>query len=243
MSAKFLTSNSLDLKSNKDYQKIVFALSRMSRSGIINLGSGYCVSMADMVKTTLEHCGISARVVETQLTISYINATTGNIENTNYIGFSDIVNPGEIDTHVVVITETEIPFLVDASIQHRLTSGYTAVIEPIERSINNPLTLVEKKFNSTLALTYQQKKLQSVAMQYNESIINRIDTDKKIFSNLKLLKILIGIALIIGAFNAMRGTYDFYQVYFNNDNNRGISGLENIIQRLDYIENEIKKIE
>jgi len=238
MDINFITNDIKNLKFNSDYQRITSVLSRMDRSGAITLGTGYCTSMADMVRSALKHQNINSKLVECQLTITYYDEEPYNVK---FVGFSDIINPGEIDTHIVVVTDTTPPFLIDASIKHRLPKNATAVVEPILREPGNLYLLVDTKFElEKIAMTYQQKRTQSFAISHNDSIIERIETDKKIFKNLSFLKLLIVVALIIGVFNAIRGTYDFYQVYVNSDNYRGPSGIQNIAERLDNLENLIR---
>jgi hypothetical protein len=235
MEQNFLTLDSKNLKNNADYQRITQVLSRMARNGVITLGTGFCTSMGDMVKAALKHQGIESKLVECQLTITYAKAET---PTTVFLGFTDVINPGEIDTHVIVVTKTDPPFLIDASIQHRLPPNTIAVVEPLARKPEDPYLMHDAAYEpSGMSMTYHQKKVQSFAMGHNDSIVERIETDKKIFKNLSLLKILIAVALTVSAFNAIRGSYDFYQVYVNSDNKRGPSGIESITNRLDRLEN------
>jgi len=238
MNTNFLTNNLESLKFNADYQRITTVLSRMARSGAITLGTGFCTSMGDMVKSALKHQGVNSKLVECQLTISHFDRDPPAI---SFIGFPDVINPGEIDTHLVVITETEPPFLIDASIKHRLPEDITAVVEPIVRKPGDSYVLIDSTFNSySISMTYQQKKTQSFAISHNDSIVERIETDKKIFKNLSFLKVLIAVALVTSIFNAIRGSYDFYQVYVNEENKRGPSGIQSINERIDSLENLIR---
>jgi hypothetical protein len=230
-SFEFLT-NSNALKQNATYKTIISTLTKMIRSGVFGLGTGYCISMSEMVRTALRHRGIESRLVECQVTITYENG------NSRFIGFNDIVNPGEIDTHVVVVTQTEPAFLIDASIPHYLPENRFAIIEKInvtENSLSN-LQLLECEFEKEkIKVSYQQKRTQHVSSTFQESIIERIETDRKIFKNLGLMKTLIAVALFVSVLNAIRGAYDYYQVYIE-ENGWGPRTLQSIDSRLDELE-------
>jgi hypothetical protein len=237
MDYNFLTSENEELLKNKDYNAIVSVLNRMARSGAIALGTGFCTSMADMVKTALSHRNIKSKIVECQLTLTYFECDPPEI---SFVGFTDLVNPGEIDTHVVVVTETDPPFLIDASIKHRLPPNNIAIVEPIKKNFTDPFNLVDTKFdNINLTVSYYQKKVQSFALSHNDSIVERMETDKKVFKSLFILKILISIALTIGVINGIRGGYDFYQIYIN-ENYWGPASGKIIDQRLDRLEELLK---
>jgi hypothetical protein len=239
MKQDFLTHDIESLKTNFYYQRITQVLSRMARNGVITLGAGYCTSMGDMVRSALKQQGIDSFLVECQLTLTYAKVDP---PTTLFLGFSDVINPGEIDTHLVVVTKTDPPFLIDASLSHRLPPNTIAIVEPLTRKPEEPYVLYDGTYEpSGMAITYHQKKTQSFAMGHNDSIVERIETDKKIFKNLYLLKALIVVALTVSAFNAIRGSYDFYQVYVNDENKRGPSGVESINDRLDKLENLLEE--
>jgi hypothetical protein len=234
-SYNFLTTEDVD-KKDETYVIITEILSKMVKSGVFDLGAGYCISMSDMVRTSLRQRGISSRLVEVTLTITYHNILPPDI---SFVGFDNINNPGEIDTHIVLITDTLPSYLIDASIPHRLPERTFAIVQPIKTTKN--FEILNQRFNSVnISLLYEQKKLQHVPVHYQESIVERIQTDRKIFKNLGFLKILIIIALTIGGLNFLRGSYDFYQVYINDENTRGPSGIEMLNDRIDNLEKLMK---
>jgi hypothetical protein len=225
----FLTNNE-DIKDSKNYKIVVDILSEMVRCGAITLGSGYCISMSEMVSNALAHRNIKSRLIECQLTITYSNSTPPEIL---FIGFDDIKQPGEIDTHVVVVTETDPPLLIDASIAHKLPEDVPAVITSIKQG-NILCSFENQTYN--LSMTYQEKKLQKIPVAYHRSFVSRIETDQKIFKNLTFLKILIVLALAISSANLFRGAVDFYQTYILKDNNWGPTAIQDLESRLKKVE-------
>jgi hypothetical protein len=227
----FLSADNVS-KKDETYTIVSEVLTKMVKSGVFSLCAGYCISMSDMVRTALKHRGVECKLVECTLTITYHNTVPPDV---SFVGFSDMNNPGEIDTHVVLVTNTNPPYLIDASIPHRLPEGLFAIIQPVKAS--RDFELLDCRFNSVnISVLYEQKKSQHVPTHYQESIIERIQTDRKIFTNLGFLKLLIGVALVISSLNFIRGAYDFYQVYINEDNYRGPSGINSINERLDSLE-------
>jgi hypothetical protein len=234
----FLTSNKKLLDDN-DYKKITAVISKMIKNGVVTLGRGNCLSMSDIVQTALLHYGISSRLVECELALTYLHVEPPEI---SFVGYSNIHNPGEIDTHVVLITNTSTPMLIDASISHRLPESHPVIIDSVSSFELSSSKFAELVFeNKKIKATYKEKQTYHIPSLHQSSIIDRIITDKKIFDTLSLLKILIVIALILSLSNFIRGSYDFYQVYFNNENMRGPSGFESIDKRLDYIEDILNR--
>lgn len=232
----YFLSNSVDKNPNPNLDIIKQVLSEFVENNGLTLGQGYCISTTDMISSSLRHRGIKSKMIEVTLTYS-VTTTDGKLI-TDFVGFEDIPQPGKIDTHVVLITETTPPYLIDGSIQHMMPPNVHAVVEEIV--VNSDVLLHTKFENYGIQVTYKLKAQQKVPVLYQKSIIDRIQTDAKIFNNLKLLKILIVIALVLGSVNAVQGAYDFYQVYVNDQNYRGSSGIERINERLDRIEKNTK---
>lgn len=207
----FLTADE-KCKSDSTYQTIQQLMSDLVRSGAITLGTGYCLSMADMIRTALKHRGIDSKLIDCQATLSYTkDSTFGNM----FIGYPNIASPGEIDTHVVVVTSTTPAYLIDASIANRLPHQKYAVIEPIKFNSDNQLTLINVNHDEYgLKVTYQQKKMQVASYQHQKSIIERIEMDQKINKDIEILKILnyIGISLGMFAFlNVIAKIFGWYE--------------------------------
>lgn len=189
------------VKSMKEYETIIKILSGMIESGFPYIVKQYCISAANMVHTALKHQGINSKIVECQLMLTYDDTNPPRIV---FVGYDGIKQENEIDTHVVVITETSIPLLIDASIQNRLSHDKLIVLDGIQNSLLNQTSnhLGTYSYPETfVTLTYEQKTNQKVPMLHQNSILDRINTDRKIFDNIEYLKKLnyIGIGLSIFA--------------------------------------------
>lgn len=194
---KFLTSDE-KIKDNKFYIEIEETLSRMIRSGATVIGAGFCISTSDMVRTALAQRGIESKLVEVQTALTYLN-TQPSV--TSFIGYNNHANVNEVATHVVVVTTNTTPaFLIDASIQHRLPNGYQSIIEPVSHVVEDPSVLCKSAFSQTgMIATYQQKKNQIISYFHQESIIERIETDRKFKQDINQLKWLIYIAIAVAS--------------------------------------------
>lgn len=214
-SYEFMTADKA-CRSDPNYITICEMLTEMVRTGSIFLGSGYCISMSDMVRSALKHRGIDSKLVDCQATFTDVkNGPKGN----SFIGFPNVINPGEIDTHVVVVTSTTPSYLIDASMSRKLPDNRYAIVEPIKFNSDNQLTLVNASHDDLgLKVTYQQKKVQVAGFHHQQSIIERIEMDKKISSDIEFLKILnyIGIAMgafaMINVFAKIFGLYEWFGI-------------------------------
>jgi len=208
----------------------------MILSGIISLGAGHCVSICDMVRTALSHRGINSRLTEVKTTLTYFREDPPDI---GFIGFDDIKNPGEHDSHVILITETDPPFLIDPSIPHRLPKNIFAIVQPIVKKENKLIDVEFKKYQ--ISATYIEKEVQRIPYVHASSIINRIETDKKIFSNLNFLKIFVILAMAISSLNLIRGGIDYYQTWIDDKNFWGPTHMKEIYERVERIEQKINQ--
>ena len=201
--------------SHNNESKVVFeCIQNLVKTGIISGGAGWCISMSDIIQGQLKAAGIQSRLIEVSLEIQY----TGNSRDNIYVGYDAGVDQNQnlIDTHVILITETEIPILIDGSIAHNLPIGTLAVVEElVDMPISKRHPIVLKFPNHSMQLTYKEKLNSKVHLVHQMSIIQRIDTDTKIFKGLHWLRQLVIVALLISTLNAARGLYDFYAVYID----------------------------
>lgn len=232
--SNFILTSSETLKENEDYKKIVGILSPLIESGLPFVGKGYCITMSDVVSSFLIQNGVNCKLTECQLVINNKNDKQQYI-----VGFDDIKDDNNReDTHVVIITETDVPMLIDMSIAHMLPNNLQCVIDEVKLHENVSFC---NSSNQSVDLTYKEKTKYSIPLLYQSSIVDRMKTDAVLFDKIKNLKIAIIIVLCISSINAARGFYDFYQVFINQNNNWGPSAIEKIMHRLDALEQKNNK--
>jgi hypothetical protein len=190
---------SSELQKTKDYQKVKDVVVRLIESGLSKMGEGYCISVSDILFNLLTQNGVKCHLSEVQLSI--VDQKTNA---TQFIGFHTTFQQNShtrVSTHVVVVTDTEIPMLIDLSIAHKLPSGMQCVIEKVENKGSKVLAESER---DGFTFLYQEKKDGIGVPQLHQiSILDRISTDKKIFKEIKILRVLNYIGIILSSFAAI----------------------------------------
>jgi hypothetical protein len=225
---KFVITTDEELKKTEDFAKVSKLIFTLMQGGITNAAKGYCISMSDIIYTLLRQNNIPCRIVECQLTLT--NKESDNLFVVGFEGLKEPNNPGQ-DTHVIVITETEHPMLIDMSISHILPSGYQGVIESVKQEKHGVMSNI---ITPQVSLTYQERNSNSIPFFHQRSIIDRIKTYIDIFSSIKKLKILIIAAVCVSIINGTRGFYDFYLVYFER-NTWGPTAIQELNEKLNKI--------
>ena len=197
-----------ELVKNPDYQRISKVLFRLIQSGVTQMGQGWCISMSDTVYTLLRQQGINTRLVECQLTVT--DSRDPDSPNIRVIGADSQYVENGASTHVVVITETTPPLIIDASIGHLLPDASVLIDRCGEP---RPDRIFGDFQQRAFQITYQEKLNPKVPLVHQTSVIDRIVTDQRIFSEIRLLKTLnyIGIALSTFAVINVTGRFlDFW---------------------------------
>ena len=202
------------------YKTIKNVVDGLIASGMVEAGSGYCLSMSDIVLKLLHKEGIKSRLVECSLMVTLKNPP--GMYLMGYPGFNQNNYSSEkmMQTHIVCVTETEIPILIDLSVSH-IDKNVPYICAPISKNFEHT-NLTEYDFE-TSTWTYTQKESTDIELPklHQKSIIDRIKTDQLVSSELKLVKKLIILALTVSSLNFVRGSIDFYQTYINKHNDWG----------------------
>jgi hypothetical protein len=187
-----------EIRDSKEYKIIAEVITDMIRSNALSFGTGHCVGMSQMIQTALKIRGIKSKLIECRLSICYNSFSPPRID---FIGYDEIANSNEVDTHVVVVTESKIPILIDASISHRLPQDYPVVVQNISNSSSELICEVDHR-ETAIKMLYEEKKNQRVAIAIQQSLMDRIEADIKILESIQFLKKLnyIGIAMATFAF-------------------------------------------
>jgi len=175
-----------------DFPKIKQVIDSLWESGIIQRGSGYCLGMSDIIQKLLESKGVKSRIVECKLIV-----LKKNPPGIHLIGQNGIYSEGnldrnqvKVDTHVVVITDTRIPMLIDTSIGH-VSEKIPYVCGEVNGKEN---VLAEYKFDDS-EWVYLKKPVEVLPELHQKSLLERIKTDVNVANTLQFLKYIV-IALI-----------------------------------------------
>lgn len=197
-----------ELPKSLDYQRVSATLLRLIHSGVTMMGQGWCISMSDTVYTLLKQQGINSKMIECQVTVSDLDSRGSELVKT--IGTDCAYSDDWVSSHVVVITETTPPMIIDASIGHILPNA--AVL--IDQCLGPRSDRIFGDFQQgDFHITYQEKLNPKVPLVHQTSMIDRIVTDQRIFSEISLLKRLnyIGIVLsIFAVINVLGRFFNFW---------------------------------
>jgi hypothetical protein len=238
MSPKMITADK-ELQDTTYYQDTIKIVKELWDGGIILRGAGFCYSMSDLARIMLTQRGIPCRLAECKITIM-----SNDPPNLILIGHDGLMyggkstNPSDVDTHVVVVTETEIPMIVDLSISH-LRRDVPYIVERLTQGVSEDV-LADIQYNGS-RWTYYIKESVSVPSIHQQSIIQRIQTDQKVKKDIGWLKILIIAAISISSVNAVRGAYDFYQVYVLENNYWGPQHIKQLIEKVDDLDQLVRR--
>lgn len=222
-------------ESDDEYKKIMEVVESLWEGHVITRGSGFCLSMSDLIHNLLkQQAGIDSIVTECKLTVFTNNPPTIKlIGHEGMVTYSDVNN---LDTHVICVTKTKTPFLIDLSICN---------VIPYVKYIVEPLSSTEPREIANFSIgdskwIYQEREQLRLPQIQQSNMLQRWRTDNLIFSKIKILNILIAVALFVSTLNGLRGAYDFYQVYLNPTNNWGPDTLQEIKEHLDSIDDKLK---
>ena len=196
----------LDIEvSNTDYyQTIVGCFRKLDEYHTLSRFTGYCLAASDIISKMLIQQGIGCRIVECELMVTWNHESD---DEYIFVGFDDAltpkeVNEGKIDTHAIIITDTEIPILIDASISHHLPSDRPYVVERTHRTTVDPTIIAEYQIGNCNLRYFIKKKIKWPALE-TVNIIDRLNTEKQINKKVSLLQKLIIVAVGIGIINAI----------------------------------------
>lgn len=194
------------------YIKTKEVVENLRHSGMLRYGSGYCLSMSDVILKLLHKEGINAELVECNLMVMLKNPP--GIFLVGYKGFHENnFNPEHrIENHVVCITKTKIPILIDLSLSH-VDHQIPYICEPILEE-HSHTDLAEFDFE-TSTWTYQSRENSELPKLHQKSIINRIKTDIRVDKEIKFIKYFLFVLFSVSSLNFIRGAYDFYYTFIH----------------------------
>jgi hypothetical protein len=187
------------------YKKIQTVLDNINDMGLIERGVGHCLSMSDMVLKFLHKEGIKCELVECSLMVVIKNPPSLYV--VGWSGTSEFLSKSQMENHVVCITKTPIPILIDCSVKN-IDTAIPYICMPVVESFKHT-NLVEYDFeNSTW--TYQQKPNSEIPQLHQQSILNRIKKDASIDKEIKFIKMFMFVLFTVSFLNFGRGMIDFY---------------------------------
>lgn len=190
-----LTSDSAILKTPQ-YHKIKSIVDKLKNTNRLMNFAGNCVSTADIMQHLISHVGIPCKIIECQ---ACLIRNDGQTQDYMFVGYDDRQYPGQIDTHVVVITTDDSPLLIDMSLAHLLPKDRPYIVERVRKN-DDPNVISE--FNlENITITYTEKKMIKLPSIHQKNLLDRIMNDQKMNSTIKTLRAFVMCAVALGLVN------------------------------------------
>ena len=174
-------TNDVEVEKLPQYNIIIDLVERLNRSGVLLNLHGNCLAAADMVSAMLLQSGIESVITECQASVK----TEENGQSLfNLVGYDNFSFSGQVDTHVVVITKTDVPILIDLSISQYLPETHPFVVEKVNSS--DPAILGSYNFENCQVL-YQTKRNIKLPALHQKSMLQRMAEDEKDKKKIKLI--------------------------------------------------------
>jgi len=176
-----------------EYFKIMEVLDSLKKNNMLQTFHGNCIAACEITQSMLSQVGIQSRMIEVELLIT----RKGQQNEFLFIGFDDANYSGQIDTHMVLITDTPQPILIDLSIAYVLPADRSYLIERVN---SKNQTLSEHNIEN-LSLVYREKKSLRFANIHQKNIISKLLDEQKFRKEFEILKLFLMISLAISAIN------------------------------------------
>jgi hypothetical protein len=191
--------------------------------------------MADIIHNLLKQKGIKSRIVECKLSV--IGIDPPGLLLVGHDGLNKVQqSAAAIDSHVVCITETIVPMLIDLSVIG-VRPEIPWILEPLTPLTDRPDVLAEYDFGASRWL-YQSKEVSRIPQQHQRSIVDRFKTDQKTSRSIRILTALVVISLAVSSINAVRGMFDFYMIY-HEENYWGPTTMKQLLDKVEAIEERL----
>lgn len=183
------------LKQLNEFKLLEKHLNDFHNLGLIERLAGNCISAAELMCNTCLQLGIPAKMIECQL--SSMRDIDDDTEFT-FIGFDNLNYQGQIDTHMVCITQSEVPLIIDASISHLLPENHPIIIE---RLTDLDPEIIGNYELGDVKLRYTPKKIVRYPNLHQKNILEKTQDELRLQKEFKIFKYLVLIGLGIGAVN------------------------------------------
>lgn len=188
-------ADAVDVVKETDYYKTIKSVvDGFVRSPLFKTFAGNCIAASDMVQAALALKGIQARILEVQLSM------LRNKENSNdymFIGFDNVSSTGQVDTHMVVVTDTEIPLLIDLSLGKYLPAELPFILRPVFPDGE----MIAEFDHLNIKINYSYKKNIRYPQLHQKYLIQRMQDEKEVRSTITLIKYIVAGALTLAMIN------------------------------------------
>jgi len=180
-----------------EYLAVQALVAEMDQDGQIERFQGACVPASEIIQAILHARGVRSRLLEcTALVVN--SPVNGNA--IHFIGFDSLVplTPHDVDTHMVVLVEAETPFIIDASIGHKMGNAKYVIVAPLSGS--DPEIIAEASFKGA-KVTYRLRKNVRYQNIHQKTLVERMESERKMTKDIDTLYLMVKALLGFTVFN------------------------------------------
>lgn len=173
-------------------------IQQLDRDGVLARLPGNCILASDILQNLLDSENIPSRIMEVQAVITgrFPGDTTMML-----LGYdTEKLDPGNTDTHVVVITQTDTPLLIDVSIGHLV--GNPRAVVMTELSTRDPEIVAETAID-LYEIVYRIKKNIRMPYFHQRDLISKLRNEVKLQNDFKVVKMIAVIGLGVSVLNVL----------------------------------------
>lgn len=180
-----------NLKKHPQFKKIEMTLDNLCKDSVVERLAGNCVSACDILQNMLSFYDVDSKIIECQMMAVKENST---MKEFCFVGFDRAVENDGLDSHVVIVTQTDPPILIDASVGHLLPKDDQVLIKILD---NLDPEIIGKFVVDDITLTYHHKKNLRLPHLHQKNLIERIKDEKNLQKKIKSgTKVIIAIAVV-----------------------------------------------
>lgn len=186
------------------YQTLQKMLREFNSRGILVRFDGECIAATDIVQHWLFEHGINSRIIECELSLINSSAAGGIVWR--FIGFNNQNFTrwnSELDTHVVVVTETPTPWLVDISIARTIDGNRPWVIEPLSEGVLDKKFVLSEFNIDQWKLKYHPKRDLRLPGLHTKNLVDRLKETEEIRYSIQITKWIALGGLAFSLFNTI----------------------------------------
>lgn len=194
-----------DILKNPQYHKIKEILQKLKDGGVLHSMAGNCISASEIVQHLLSQVGIPSKIVECQACL--IRSGTNQANDILFIGYDNSQFAGQVDTHAVVITETDFPLIIDLSLSQLLPTDHPYIIERVHS--NKPEEIAQVNIGN-INITYFVKKNIRLHQLHQKTLLERMQETESHKKRFAIIEKLVYGMLCLVVLNTVLNTAQVY---------------------------------
>jgi hypothetical protein len=186
------------LDRHKHMKYIAECLDRLDNSDVLERLPMNCISACDIIQNMLMFYGIPSKIVECQ---AIAIKETPTFKDFSFVGFNEIdKHPHTVDSHVVVVTQTEPPIMIDAAVGHLLPADKQIVVAELVSV--DPDLIAEVKIDE-VKFQYLPKKTIRLPGLHQKNLVDRMKSDMRLSETIDTLKVMVYLSVGLSVVNMM----------------------------------------